>query len=110
MGGRITSQSVISVSDTVSFELMYQFRVVDVVSVYSQHVAARMKGQVSALGPEGDPVLLHKEGSEWIADLVGIVSVGDVEGHEDQLFSISKATNLEFLKGLLEEHESEYYM
>ena len=58
------------------------------VPVESEHHARGTEADVKAFVPESSSVRLHKKGAQWIADLVGIVGVGDIEAHEDQLFGI----------------------
>ena len=46
-----------------------------------QHASGRREREGRAFVPEADTVVLHQKRPERVADLVGVVGVGDVEAH-----------------------------
>ena len=72
-----------------------------------QHTSGGRKGEGRALVPEADPVVLHQKRPERVADLVGVVGVGDVEAHEHQLFHVGDRVDSELLERAVQKHERE---
>ena len=93
--------------DCVALERGQELLVEDTVLVDSQHARGCGEREGSALVPERNAVVFDQEGSEWVADLVCIVSVRDVETHQHQLFHVNERCDPKLLEGPREEHVSE---
>ena len=80
------------------------------VLVYSQHAPGSGEGEGGTLVPESDSVVFDEERSKRVADLVCVVSVRDVQAHQDKFLSVCDRVDSELLEGPGEEHIGEHDM